>query len=169
MSTTDASGTVHHILIPFIITSGGKTALVGIQAAIDLIQHGALRYSLDMQSICHLSIGLPIQSSHCVTQWDHPNDMRNNLIGGAVAMAIKSVDTTVRLLRKGYLSYEVALDELLQEFASHDPKRSDMDAELRLTLQAPITSEFPPSEVGMLIMWPSCPFIPNAMFPIRET
>ena len=159
MSTTDTSGIIHHILIPFIINSGGKTALVGIETVIDLIQHGARRYSLDAQSVCHLSIKFPIQSSHCVTQWDRPSDIRNNLIGGAVAKAIISVDTIIRLVHKGRLSYEEALDDLMEDSASHSPRRTDMDTELRLTLQAPISLVFPPSEVGELVVWPSCPFV----------
>ena len=151
----------YHIIIPFIINSGGKTALVGIETVIDLIRRGARRYSLDKQSVCHLSIKLAIQSSHCVTQWHHPNDIRNNLIGGAVAMAITSIEKSVQFIEKGLILYEDALDALMDEYWLHSPQRSDMDAELRLTLQAPITPQFPPREVGELVLWSSCRIDPT--------
>lgn len=85
------------------------------------------------------------------------NDMRNNLLGGAVAMATMSVDSSVRLILDGIISYELALVHLLEEYSEHSPKHGDMDAELRLTLEAPISAVFPPAEVGELVLWPSCP------------
>ena len=100
-----------------------KAALVGIETAIVLIQHR-----------CAVSLPLVDKTSHPERSLCHtvgPSDSsdvrNNNLIGGAVAKAIISIDTILRLVHEERLSYEEALDDLMEDYASRSPEKGDMD------------------------------------------
>ena len=67
------------------------------------------------------------------------------MIGKEHAKAIFQVEVYARLVLKGRILFEIAVDELMEEFASLEPVRLDFEHELILmTMAPPQTTHFPP-------------------------
>jgi hypothetical protein len=71
------------------------------------------------------------------------------MIGKHHAGAIFKVDLLASIVLDGSLPFEEAVDKLMHDF--RDPKfnsaREDFELELKLTMGAPVTKEFPPTAV----------------------
>lgn len=73
VSTLDKENTEHHILLPFMINSGGESVMVGEAAIAVLTRYGATPLSLGSSRFCHVKVPLPIKAHDCVVQWGKPS------------------------------------------------------------------------------------------------
>ena len=136
----------HHILLPWVINSGGLTPMVG-RAAKVLRKYGARE--LDTDPVwCRLRMHLPLKSFKCARQWsagsrfDSGDDIRNNMIGDKHAQAILIADGIVDSVLHGVINEETYVKLLRLHFP--DAPEENLRHELELLKKAPCSTVFPP-------------------------
>ena len=149
------NGTVHHIVLPFIVDPGGFSPLLGPAAASVLRGFGAAELHGAETALCSLAVALPIKSESCVVEYDragHSPDMRDNMIGEENAMAINLMDSLVTKVRNGRSTRAEALEDFMEAFSESGAVFADVEREFDLTIQAPVVASFPPTaEVTALL------------------
>ena len=155
MAVQRANGTVHHVLLPFILDPTGYSTLVGPAAVAALRLFGAAEHLGEEVALCHLSVALPIQSESCAVEYDRagsPSDLRDNMVGEENAQAIFLIDSLVSEVLDGNRTREDALNHFMHMFQSAGAVRSDSEREFDLTLRAPVVTTFPPSDAILAIL-----------------
>ena len=147
VSVMRKDNTVHHIIFPFVIDTGGYSTLLGLAATRILRSFNATESHGAEVGLCSLSVALPIQSEACVVEYHRegtPSDLRDNMIGEDNAEAIVAMNLLVTAVLKGHLTREVALTMFMETFGPVGAIRDDAEREFDMTLKAPIVSVFPP-------------------------
>jgi hypothetical protein len=146
---------VHHIIFPFVIDTGGYSTLLGLAATSVLRSLNATESHGEEVGLCSLSVALPIQSEACVVEYHRegtPSDLRDNMIGEANARAIVSMDGLVTAVLEGPMTRDEALHYFMKTFGSHGAIRDDAEREFDMTLKAPIVPVFPPKAAVLAIL-----------------
>lgn len=149
-----ANGTVHHVLLPFVLDPAGVSTLVGPAGVAALRSFGAAERFGEV-AVCHLSVALSIQSESCVVQYDRtgsPSDLRDNTVGEENAQAILLMDSLAAEVLDSSRTREDALNHFMRMFQPAGAVRGDAEREFDLMLRAPTVTSFPPSEAILAIL-----------------